>query len=127
MHLLHVNRQSAHTLLQLQKKTSTRHVRDYQILCDDMLTHVAIKIQHQADIDGTYLSGRTTNKRSHGREMGDLDRYAEKTLIDIQQRDSQRYSVLVTNAHENCEAVDQLVSFLHRLEYVPSSVMKNTV
>jgi hypothetical protein len=78
LHLLHVNRRSAHELLQLEEKTSTCHIRDYQILCDDMLTHVAAKIQNQADIDGTCLSGSTTNKVSHGREMGDLDRYKEK-------------------------------------------------
>ena len=59
-----------------------------------------------------YLGGPRGNKDSHSMKMGEQNRHAEKTLIDAQQvtlGGSQRDSVLATDAHENCEAVDTLI------------------
>ena len=108
LHLLRVPRARICSLVGCDSKTYRKWIQDLQMLCDDMLTTVKVSIREAADVDAMYLSAH--NKFSYGREMGAQDRYKENTLIDCQQRGSQRYSVLVTDAHENATAADQLVT-----------------
>ncbi len=109
MHTMRVSERSMLSLLDVSQSSLTRWIADYQNNCLDMLAVIETKLQGEVEIDGTYLSGRKTEKKgAGGRVMGARGRHAEKTLLMIQQRKSQRFTALQTQRHENAEAADQL-------------------
>jgi hypothetical protein len=71
------------------------------------MAKVTMKLNGEVEVDGTYLSGRKTVKKSYGRARG-KQRYKEKTLIIAQKRKSRKCTILLTNKHENAKAADEL-------------------
>ena len=102
-HIKGVTQTDSNILTGTAKDTTTRNIRDYQNLCEDMCSVIETKLKGEVEVDGTYLSGRTSEKKSYGRVMGRRGVHKEKTLIVAQQRYSQRFSALQTDKHENCQ------------------------
>jgi hypothetical protein len=74
-----------------------------------MTSVIPTKLKGEVEVDGTYLSGRKSEKKgAGGRVMGAKGRYAEKTLLIAQQRNSQRCTILHSRRHENCVDADAL-------------------
>ena len=109
LHMLKVAREDQSAVLNVSKRAITTWIGMYQNLCSDMLATVKTLISKSYDIDGTFLSGRMTKKMSYGRRRGAL-KYREKTLVIVQQRNSRRMAVIVSEVHENAEMADQIAS-----------------
>ena len=97
------------TMYNLAASTVTRYIADLQNTFLDMLSCVETKLVGDIEVDATYLGGPKNDKKSGGgRVLGKTGRRKEKTLLIAQQRKSQRFAVLQSDRHENCEAADEL-------------------